>query len=163
MFAAYSLKDDSKPCESKKNEETISWLKNTSFQQNIAPKTSVGTSSEIQSQTSGLLNTEESDNNLDSTTHSAITIANAEFIGTKKEYKKSSGRSSKKKKDDKQKRNKKCNIHNITPNTEMSKIGRKSIFSGGLQLNLGESFYEDLKGNKDNFAFPNMYFKNVAR
>lgn len=175
MFAAYFQKDDSKPHEAEKSEETISWLKNPSFQQNIVPKTSVATSGGILFQTSGLLNTAQSDNYLESTTQQAISIAITEVNGTSKESKKSSGRKSKKKKDEKQQskvekkiqekkvKKNQNSIVNITPETEVSKIGRKSIFSNGLQLKLGESFYEDLKGSKDNFAFPNMYFKNVAR
>ena len=54
-------------------------------------------------------------------------------------------------------------VINVLPGPDVSKIGRKCIFSNGLQLKLGESFYEDMKGNKDNFAFPNMYLKHVAR
>jgi hypothetical protein len=181
MFAAYSVKDDSKPSESKKTEETISWLKNESFQQSIIPKTSVAASVEIQSQNSGLLNAEQrqSYNHLGlktptstcTTTQESPTTADAEVITTSKEYKKSSERRKKKKKDEKHrskvekklKKKKKSIISNIPPEPELSSIGRKSIFSGGLQLKLEESFYKDVKGCKDNFAFPNMYFKNVAR
>jgi len=175
MFAAYSVKDDSKPPEPKKSEETISWLKNKSFQQDIVIKTSVAASVGNQSQISGVLNTEQtSDNRLGSktstctTTQQDLTIADVEITAASEEYKKSSG--SRKKKDEKKhskiekklKKKKKCNI-SITPELELSKIGRKSIFSSGLQLKLEESFYKDVKGCKDNFAFPNMYFKNVAR
>jgi hypothetical protein len=171
MFAAYSVKDESNLLESTKSEEAISWLKNTSF---IDSKTSVATSSGTQAQTSSLNSAEKSDNHLESTIKEGISIAN-EVIGADKKSKKNSESSRKKrKKEEKQKKvdkefhKKKIKVNtksviNVLPEPDVSKIGRKCIFSNGLQLKLGESFYEDMKGNKDNFAFPNMYFKHVAR
>ena len=176
MFAAYSVKDESNLPESTKSEEAISWLKNTSF---IDSKTSVATSSGTQAQTSSLNSAEKSDNHLESTIKEGISIANAEVIAEvigadKKSKKKSESSRKKRKKEEKQKKvdkefqKKKIKVNtksviNVLPGPDVSKIGRKCIFSNGLQLKLGESFYEDMKGNKDNFAFPNMYLKHVAR
>lgn len=175
MFAAYSVKDESNLPESKKSEEAISWLKNTSFQQIIVSKTSVATSSGTQAQTSSLSSAEKRYNHLESTIKKGISIANAEVIGADKKSKQNSEMSSKKRKKEEKQRKVDKEIHkkkikvntksviNVLPQPDVSKIGRKCIFSNGLQLKLGESFYEDMKGNKDNFAFPNMYFKHVAR
>lgn len=173
MFAAYSVKDESSLPESKKSEEAISWLKNTSFQQIIVSKTSVATSSGTQSQTSSLNSAEKSDNHLESTIKKGISIANPEVISAEEKKSKKNSESSRKKRKKEEKHRKvdkefhkkkiKVNTKSVLPEPDVSKIGRKCIFSNGLQLKLGESFYEDMKGNKDNFAFPNMYFKHVAR
>ena len=42
-------------------------------------------------------------------------------------------------------------------------IAKGVVFSNGLNLRPSQAFYQDTKGDKNNLAFPNLYYKYVPR
>ena len=161
MFAAYSQKDDSNSKQSEKKGEEINWLTNSSFVPNLVAS-SCTTSSKIQDTFKREQTGPEPapcDDNTSETRYHSKTSKSKSSKSIKKKKKKKDEKSSDKKKDSSAVRQtalKKTEVLSKTTN-------RKTIFSNGLHLRPAEAFYEDLKGDRDNFAFPHMYFKNVAR
>ncbi len=166
MFAAYSKKDDSNLDQSSSSKTEEGWLKNASF--------GVAQSSFSSSQLADTSGNEH-------TSNSKKTQQSQDEYSKSKDHNKQKMKSDgiKKKKKKKKKDEKDSNKTNITASVKLkadsrehckniktefsNKSVRKSVFSNGMHLRHDEAFFEDLKGDRDNFAFPNMYFKNVAR
>ena len=134
MFAAYS-KNDEIINSSEKVSSSDDWLKNASF--------SLPSKSDCFQ-----INDSHQPSSSPSPTHK---------IRTDKKLK---NHSSKKKS---HKHKKKKAVENSNVDEESLPLPKETIFSGGLNLKLDQSFYQDKKGEKNNLAFPNLYNKNVAR
>lgn len=175
MFAAYSAKEDSETNRAEETQEKISWLENTSFQQVVQTARAL-TSNEIQP--SQDVSTEQSfSDRLVLTPSVSVSIAtekgNAEIGKSKSSKIKNSSHSSRKEKKKKKKESDKKSCGTKPKSTKHSRTAESFSIpqptevlvthSDHSQLKSNQSFYEDLKRDKDNFAFPYMYFKNVAR
>lgn len=152
MFAAYSEKVDSELHETRKETEE-SWLKNASFLPGISQQTSVAVNREVQC-IAALDVTSTSSRpklpNLSPTSEYTLEQATTYHTINPEELKKRKKKEKKRKGNDKDKKS--------LRNKETEKIKEKKV-----EQIVSQVFFEDCKGDKNNMAFPHMYFKDVPR
>lgn len=150
MFAAYSQKSESEQDNLESKTKQLDWLVNSSFlPANVTPVvTNVEGSSDKPLVLTGIQEViETSDSH---TLKHKLKKASKKKKKEKKKTRKGKGTNSEE-------------LKKFNKLEEYNKSSKKSVLLRNLQSEHEQAFFEDLRGDKDNFAFPNMYFKHVAR